>query len=66
LSKTLGIGIVLYLHLQKRFLSKDKDLLQLRKYSIKNAVGTTPGKILHAGSDVRVEVNIVGSQDTTG
>merc|ERR1712129_210587 len=31
-----------------------------------NAVGTTPGKILHAGSDVRVEVNIVGSQDTTG
>jgi aconitate hydratase 2/2-methylisocitrate dehydratase len=38
----------------------------LRKYSKKNAVGTTPGKILHAGSDVRVEVNIVGSQDTTG
>jgi aconitate hydratase 2/2-methylisocitrate dehydratase len=29
-------------------------------------VGTTPGKVLHAGSDVRVEVNIVGSQDTTG
>ena len=29
-------------------------------------MGTTPGKILHAGSDVRVEVNIVGSQDTTG
>jgi aconitate hydratase 2/2-methylisocitrate dehydratase len=32
----------------------------------KNAVGNTPGKVLHAGSDVRVEVNIVGSQDTTG
>ena len=32
----------------------------------RNAVGTTPGKVLHAGSDVRVEVNIVGSQDTTG
>jgi aconitase B len=56
--------LYLYLHLQKRFLSKDKDLLQLRKYSIKCS-WTTPGKILHAGSDVRVEVNIVGSQDTT-
>ena len=31
-----------------------------------NALGSTPGKILHAGSDVRVKVNIVGSQDTTG
>ena len=29
-------------------------------------MGTTPGKTLHAGSDVRVKVNIVGSQDTTG
>ena len=29
-------------------------------------MGNAPGKILHAGSDVRVEVNIVGSQDTTG
>ena len=26
----------------------------------------TEGKVLHAGSDVRVKVNIVGSQDTTG
>src|SRR5690606_11109706 len=25
-----------------------------------------PGKVLYAGSDVRVKVNIVGSQDTTG
>ena len=31
-----------------------------------NARGNTPGKVLHAGSDVRVKVNIVGSQDTTG
>ena len=29
-------------------------------------MGVTPGKVLHAGSDVRVKVNIVGSQDTTG
>ena len=31
-----------------------------------NALGTTPGKVLHAGSAVRVKENIVGSQDTTG
>ena len=29
-------------------------------------VGVKEGSILHAGSDVRVKVNIVGSQDTTG
>jgi aconitate hydratase 2/2-methylisocitrate dehydratase len=29
-------------------------------------VGVKEGSILHAGSDVRVNVNIVGSQDTTG
>ena len=29
-------------------------------------MGVTPGTVLHAGSDVRVKVNIVGSQDTTG
>ena len=31
-----------------------------------NAVGIEDGVKLHAGSDVRVKVNIVGSQDTTG
>ena len=31
-----------------------------------NAQGIRDDKILHAGSDVRVKVNIVGSQDTTG
>ncbi|MEP5760029.1 MAG: bifunctional aconitate hydratase 2/2-methylisocitrate dehydratase [Litoreibacter sp.] len=31
-----------------------------------NVVGGTPGALLHAGSDTRVLVNIVGSQDTTG
>ncbi len=31
-----------------------------------NAQGIKGDKLLHAGSDVRVKVNIVGSQDTTG
>ena len=43
-----------------------QGLTAVEKIFNKNAVGTTPGKTLHAGSDVRVEVNIVGSQDTTG
>ncbi|MGV3610479.1 MAG: bifunctional aconitate hydratase 2/2-methylisocitrate dehydratase [Fluviicola sp.] len=43
-----------------------QGLTAVEKIFNKNAVGITPGTVLHAGSDVRVEVNIVGSQDTTG
>ncbi|HLP56810.1 MAG TPA: bifunctional aconitate hydratase 2/2-methylisocitrate dehydratase [Fluviicola sp.] len=43
-----------------------QGLTAVEKIFNKNAVGIAPGKVLHAGSDVRVEVNIVGSQDTTG
>lgn len=43
-----------------------QGLTAVEKIFNKNAVGVTQGKILHAGSDVRVQVNIVGSQDTTG
>ena len=43
-----------------------QGLTAVEKIFNKNARGTTPGKVLHAGSDVRVAVDIVGSQDTTG
>ena len=43
-----------------------QGLTAVEKIFNRNAVGVTPGKVLHAGSDVRVQVNIVGSQDTTG
>ncbi|WP_413513994.1 bifunctional aconitate hydratase 2/2-methylisocitrate dehydratase [Myroides odoratus] len=43
-----------------------QGLTAVEKIFNRNAVGVTKGKVLHAGSDVRVEVNIVGSQDTTG
>ena len=43
-----------------------QGLTAVEKIFNKNAVGVTEGTILHAGSDVRVRVNIVGSQDTTG
>ncbi len=43
-----------------------QGLTAVEKIFNNNAVGVSPGKVLHAGSDVRVKVNIVGSQDTTG
>lgn len=50
----------------KEISHEGQGLTAVEKIFNKNAVGTTEGATLHAGSDVRVEVNIVGSQDTTG
>ena len=50
----------------KEISHEGQGLTAVEKIFNKNAVGTTPGLALHAGSDVRVQVNIVGSQDTTG
>jgi aconitate hydratase 2 / 2-methylisocitrate dehydratase len=43
-----------------------QGLTAVEKIFNRNAVGVADGQTLHAGSDVRVGVNIVGSQDTTG
>ena len=43
-----------------------QGLTAVEKIFNRNAVGVPEGTILHAGSDARVKVNIVGSQDTTG
>ena len=43
-----------------------QGLTAVEKIFNKNMVGVKAGTVLHAGSDVRVKVNIVGSQDTTG
>ncbi|WP_425405011.1 bifunctional aconitate hydratase 2/2-methylisocitrate dehydratase [Hwanghaeella sp.] len=43
-----------------------QGLTAVEKIFNNNAVGVAEGTVLHAGSDVRVKVNIVGSQDTTG
>ena len=50
----------------KEITNAGRGLTAVEKIFNRNAVGVTPGKELHAGSDVRVKVNIVGSQDTTG
>ena len=65
-SKTLGIDTTPVFAPSKEVSIEGQGLTAVEKIFNKNAVGTTPGKVLHAGSDVRVEVNIVGSQDTTG
>ena len=43
-----------------------QGLTAVEKIFNTNAVGVEEGVVLHAGSDARVRVNIVGSQDTTG
>ena len=65
-AKILGIDIPLVFAPSKEISHEGQGLTAVEKIFNRNAVGTTPGKTLHAGSDVRVEVNIVGSQDTTG
>jgi len=65
-AKTLGIDVPQVYATSKEISIEGQGLTAVEKIFNKNAVGTTPGKMLHAGSDVRVEVNIVGSQDTTG
>ena len=62
----LGMSIPSVYAPSKEISLEGQGLTAVEKIFNKNAVGTTPGKTLHAGSDVRVEVNIVGSQDTTG
>ncbi|WP_439555276.1 bifunctional aconitate hydratase 2/2-methylisocitrate dehydratase [Dyadobacter sp.] len=65
-AKILGIEPTPVFAASKEISNEGQGLTAVEKIFNRNAVGTTPGKVLHAGSDVRVEVNIVGSQDTTG
>lgn len=62
----LGIDAPAVYATSKEISHEGQGLTAVEKIFNANAVGTTPGKVLHAGSDVRVKVNIVGSQDTTG
>ena len=64
--KLLGINIPTVFAPSKEISHEGQGLTAVEKIFNRNAVGNTPGKVLHAGSDVRVTVNIVGSQDTTG
>ncbi len=64
-AKTLGIEMPTVFAPSQEISHEGQGLTAVEKIFNKNAVGTS-GNVLHAGSYVRVEVNIVGSQDTTG
>ena len=65
-AKTLGVTADSVFAPSKEISHEGQGLTAVEKIFNKNVVGATEGLTLHAGSDVRVEVNIVGSQDTTG
>lgn len=65
-AETLGVEATPVFAPNKEISIEGRGLTAVEKIFNRNAVGVTPGKVLHAGSDVRVKVNIVGSQDTTG
>jgi len=64
-AKALNKKISPVFAVSKEISIKNQGLTAVEKIFNKNAVGNS-GATLHAGSYVRVEVNIVGSQDTTG
>ncbi|PID44357.1 MAG: bifunctional aconitate hydratase 2/2-methylisocitrate dehydratase [Proteobacteria bacterium] len=63
---TLGIEVPPVFAPSKEISHEGQGLTAVEKIFNKNAVGVSSKTALHAGSDVRVKVNIVGSQDTTG
>ncbi|UWQ43599.1 bifunctional aconitate hydratase 2/2-methylisocitrate dehydratase (plasmid) [Leisingera aquaemixtae] len=65
-AETLGVDPVPVFAPSKVVSHEGQGLTAVEKIFNKNAVGVAGDTVLHAGSDARVKVNIVGSQDTTG
>jgi len=65
-STALGIELNSVFATAREISHEGQGLTAVEKIFNKNALGIQEGTVLHAGSDVRVKVNIVGSQDTTG
>jgi aconitate hydratase 2/2-methylisocitrate dehydratase len=63
---TLGTEMPTVFAASKEISHEGQGLTAVEKIFNKNAVGVAADNALHSGSDVRVKVNIVGSQDTTG
>ena len=64
--ETLGLPLKSAFAPSKEVSHDNQGLTAVEKIFNANALGVATDKALHAGSDVRVKVNIVGSQDTTG
>lgn len=65
-AETLGQELKSAFAPSKEISHEGQGLTAVEKIFNKNARGVFSTEALHAGSDVRVKVNIVGSQDTTG
>ena len=65
-AETLGVDPAPVFAPSKIVSNDGQGLTAVEKIFNANAVGVPEGTVLHAGSDARVKVNIVGSQDTTG
>ncbi|MEW6989296.1 bifunctional aconitate hydratase 2/2-methylisocitrate dehydratase [Colwelliaceae bacterium 6441] len=65
-AEALGVKPAQVYAQSKEISHQGQGLTAVEKIFNRNAVGVVSETPLHAGSDVRVRVNIVGSQDTTG
>ncbi len=65
-SKLINVKIPKVFAESKEVSNPNQGLTAVEKIFNRNLIGSSSDRILHAGSDVRVKVNIVGSQDTTG
>lgn len=65
-AEALGVEAPLVFAPSLEISNENQGLTAVEKIFNKNALGVASKTALHAGSDVRVKVNIVGSQDTTG
>ncbi|MBO6504568.1 MAG: bifunctional aconitate hydratase 2/2-methylisocitrate dehydratase [Kordiimonadaceae bacterium] len=65
-AETLGVEKPAVFAASQEISHEGQGLTAVEKIFNRNAVGVSTDAPLHAGSDVRVKVNIVGSQDTTG
>jgi aconitate hydratase 2/2-methylisocitrate dehydratase len=65
-ANVLGVKPALVYAPSKEISIEAQGLTAVEKIFNRNALGVASNTPLHAGSDVRVKVNIVGSQDTTG
>jgi aconitate hydratase 2/2-methylisocitrate dehydratase len=65
-AEALGIEAPVVFAQSKEISIEGQGLTAVEKIFNRNAVGVASKTALHTGSDVRVKVNIVGSQDTTG
>jgi len=65
-AQALGVEPLSVYAASKEISHEGQGLTAVEKIFNRNAVGVLSDSSLHAGSNVRVKINIVGSQDTTG